>query len=103
MIRAPQAAAPAPGMPAAAFRTRCFSIQSATMSIERHETLEIAAEPPAAKRIPTERTFHGDTFTDEYAWLADKANPDTIAYLEAQNAYLEAMTASQAGLRNAIF
>ena len=60
-------------------------------------------EPPAAKRIPTERTHHGDTFVDEYAWLADKENPDTIALLEAENAYTEAMTAGQAGLRETIF
>jgi oligopeptidase B len=72
------------------------------MSNQRHETPE-AAEPPAAKRIPTERTFHGDTVTDEYAWLAEKENPDTIAYLEAQNAYTDAMTAAQAGLRDEIF
>ena len=36
---------------------------------------------PAAKRVPTERTYHGDTVTDEYAWLADKDDPETIAYL----------------------
>jgi oligopeptidase B len=60
-------------------------------------------EPPATKRIPSERTHHGDTITDDYAWLADKKNPDTIAYLEAQNAYTEAMTADQAGLRGEIF
>jgi oligopeptidase B len=60
-------------------------------------------EPPAARRIPTERTHHGDTFIDEYAWLADKQNPETIAYLEAQNAYTESMTAGQADLREAIF
>jgi len=60
-------------------------------------------EPPAVRRIPAERTHHGHTFVDEYAWLADKENPDTIAYLEGQNAYLEAMTASQAELRAAIF
>jgi oligopeptidase B len=62
-----------------------------------------AIEPPAAQRIPSERTFHGDTFNDEYAWLADKENPETIAFLEAENAYTEAMTAGQAGLRDEIF
>ena len=62
-----------------------------------------AIEPPAARRIPSERTFHGDTFNDEYAWLADKENPETIAFLEAENAYTEAMTAGQAGLRDEIF
>ena len=50
--------------------------------------------------MPSERTHHGDTFVDEYAWLADKENPETIAYLEAQNAYTEALTAHQAGLRD---
>jgi oligopeptidase B len=61
------------------------------------------SEAPAAKRVPAERTFHGDTVVDDYAWLADKGNPDTIAYLEAQNAYTEALTAGQAGLRDEIF
>jgi oligopeptidase B len=59
--------------------------------------------PPAARRIPHERTFHGDTFTDDYAWLADPGDPQTIAFLEAENAYTEAVTAGQAGLRDAIF
>jgi oligopeptidase B len=58
---------------------------------------------PVARRIPTERTHHGDTFTDDYAWLADKDSPETIAYLEAENAYTEAVTAGQAALREAIF
>ena len=58
---------------------------------------------PVARRIPTERTHHGDTFTDDYAWLADKRSPETIAYLEAENAYTEAVTAGQAALREAIF
>jgi len=60
-------------------------------------------EPPAAKRIPVERTHHGDTVIDDYTWLADKENPDTIAFLEAQNAYTEAVTQGQDELRAAIF
>ncbi len=59
--------------------------------------------PPAAKRVPTERRHHGDTVIDEYAWLAHKDEPDTIAYLEAENAFTEARTADQADLREAIF
>jgi oligopeptidase B len=61
------------------------------------------AKPPTAKRIPTKRTHHGDTVIDEYAWLADKDDPDTIAYLTAENAYTETRTADQAALREAIF
>jgi oligopeptidase B len=63
----------------------------------------MSPEPPVAKRAATVRTHHGDSFSDDYAWLADKDNPETIAYLEAENAYTEAMTAGQAGLREAIF
>ena len=60
-------------------------------------------EPPPARRTQTQRTFHGDTVTDDYAWLADKDNPDTIAFLEAENAYTNAVTAGQEDLRGAIF
>src|SRR5215470_14365939 len=60
-------------------------------------------EPPEAKKIPRPRTFHGDTVVDEYAWLADKDDPDTIDYLKAENAYTEAATAGLAPLRDRIF
>jgi oligopeptidase B len=60
-------------------------------------------EPPAARRVRSERTHHGDTFVDEFAWLADRQNPETISYLQAENAYTTAMTAGQAELREAIF
>ncbi len=73
-------------------------IDSGSMS-----TVSQTPQPPAAPRIRHERTFHGDTFVDEYAWLADKDNPETIAFLEAENAYTEAMTVGQADLREVIF
>jgi oligopeptidase B len=53
--------------------------------------------------VPTERVHHGDTTIDEYAWLREKDNPETIAYLEAENAFTEAVTAHQADLRETIF
>jgi oligopeptidase B len=59
--------------------------------------------PPSAKRVPSKRTHHGDTVIDEYAWLADPKDPDTIAYLEAENAYTSAMTAGLEGLHSGIF
>lgn len=59
--------------------------------------------PPAAKRVPTERTHHGDTVVDEYAWLAVKDDPETIAYLTAENEYTDARTAHLAELRTALF
>jgi oligopeptidase B len=58
---------------------------------------------PTAKRIPTERMHHGDTVVDEYAWLAKKDDPDTVAYLKAENAHTEAATAHLAALRETVF
>ncbi|MFG3420099.1 S9 family peptidase [Micromonospora sp. NPDC048063] len=58
---------------------------------------------PTAKRVPSERTHHGDTVIDEYAWLATKDDPATIAYLTTENAYTEARTAHLDGLRADLF
>ena len=66
-------------------------------------TVPAVATPPAAQRIPAERTHHGDAVIDEYAWLANKENPQTIAFLEAENSYTETMTADTEALRGAIF
>jgi oligopeptidase B len=33
-------------------------------------------------------TVHGDTRVDNFFWLRDKKDPDTIAYLEAENRYM---------------
>jgi oligopeptidase B len=60
-------------------------------------------EPPVAKKVPHERTHHGDTFVDDYEWLRDAESPETLAYLEAENAYTEARTAHLEELRQQIF
>ena len=57
------------------------------------------ATPPIARKVPAERTHHGDTVTDEFAWLAEKDDPQTIAYLEAENAFTERSTSHLATLR----
>ena len=49
-----------------------------------------APTPPIAKQVPTERTHHGDTVIDPYAWLHDKQNPEVIAYLNAENTWTDA-------------
>jgi oligopeptidase B len=63
----------------------------------------MTSQPPKAKRVPAERTHHGDTIIDDYSWLAAKDDPETISFLEAQNAYTAELTADQARLRDAIF
>ena len=59
--------------------------------------------PPAARRIPARRICHGDTFVDEFAWLADKDRPEVAGYLRAENTYTAVMTEAQATLRTSIF
>ncbi|OZD87088.1 oligopeptidase B [Rhodococcus sp. 05-2256-B2] len=59
--------------------------------------------PPIAKKVPQERTHHGDTFIDNYEWLRAKEDPEVIAYLEAENSYTEQQTAGLEALRGKIF
>jgi oligopeptidase B len=47
--------------------------------------------PPLARREPVETVLHGDRRVDHYAWLRQKENPEVIAYLEAENAYTDAV------------
>jgi oligopeptidase B len=60
-------------------------------------------KPPVAKRSAQVRRHHGDEVVDEYAWLLDKEDPDTVAYLEAENAYTEQRTAAQKALQETVF
>jgi oligopeptidase B len=60
-------------------------------------------QPPVAKKVHTERTLNGVTLTDDYAWLRERENPDVKSYLEAENAYTEQMTASQAPVRQKLY
>jgi len=59
--------------------------------------------PPVARQIHTETLLHGVTLVDDYAWLRDKQDPEVTAYLEAENAYAEAVMAPLAGLREELY
>lgn len=60
-------------------------------------------QPPAAKRVPTSIERDGQVIVDEWAWLRDRDDPDTLAYLEAENAYADAWFEATAELREAVF
>jgi oligopeptidase B len=59
--------------------------------------------PPRPERRPTERSHHGDTVVDPYAWLLDTTDPAVLEHLRAENAWTETATAEQAELRTEIF
>jgi oligopeptidase B len=60
-------------------------------------------QPPRARRQPTERLLHGETSVDDFAWLRDRDDPETIPYLEAENAFTAHETAHLEALRQTIF
>src|ERR1700722_15735250 len=47
--------------------------------------------PPVAKKVPHVTEENGHKMTDTYFWLRDKPNPEVRAYLEAENAYTDAV------------
>jgi oligopeptidase B len=60
-------------------------------------------KPPAAKVIPRDVTVHGDRRVDNYFWLREKQNPEVAAYLEAENAYADAVMRGTEGLRDSLY
>src|SRR3954471_22663389 len=60
-------------------------------------------EAPLAPRKPHIRSFHDDETVDDYYWLLDRDDADTIPYLEAENTYTEAMTEHLGPLRERLF
>lgn len=56
-------------------------------------------QTPQARHIPVERTFHGDTFVDDFEWMREKTSPEVIEFLEAHNAYTAEGLKDQADLR----
>jgi len=70
-------------------------------------------EPPVAPRRPSQRTLHGVTVIDDYAWLKDEKwqqvlrdpsilDPDIRVYLEAENRYAEEFLAPTQALQKAL-
>ncbi|MGH9641110.1 MAG: S9 family peptidase [Terriglobales bacterium] len=59
--------------------------------------------PPLARREPVETILHGDRRVDHYAWLRQKENPEVIAYLEAENAYTDAMLGPAERLQDGLY
>ena len=62
-----------------------------------------SAKPPATEKKPHVTRIHGDTLVDNYFWLREKANPDVIAHLEAENAYTTAMMADTQPLQQKLY
>jgi oligopeptidase B len=62
-----------------------------------------APTPPLAAERPVQLEKHGDVRSDPWFWLRERDNPDVIAYLEAENAYFDAVMKPLAALRDSLF
>lgn len=61
------------------------------------------AVPPIAAKSTWSEVRHGETVTDDYRWLQKKEDPKVIDYLNAENAYTEAMTSGVQALADKLF
>ncbi len=61
------------------------------------------AEPPVAPRKPRLLDRPTGPVDDPWAWLIDRDDPDTIAYLEAENAYTDAVMAPHRAVAETLF
>jgi oligopeptidase B len=56
-----------------------------------------------APRRPHRLEAHGDTRVDDWYWLANREDPEVIAYLEAENAYTKAALGGTVKLQETLF
>jgi len=59
--------------------------------------------PPIARRVPRVDVVHGDRRQDDYFWLRQKDHPDVIEYLEAENAYTDAVMKPTEAFQEALY
>ena len=60
-------------------------------------------DPPMAAARPHELDTHGDVRVDEYYWLREREDPEVVAYLEAENEYLDGVMAHTEELQETLF
>ena len=64
---------------------------------------QLALRAPVARRAEHISVWHEQKIDDPFYWLRDRSRPDTIKYLEAENAYTEAMTRDLQPFRDALY
>jgi prolyl oligopeptidase len=53
--------------------------------------------PPETRTVPVVDTLHGVTIADPYRWLEDQIAPETRAWIDAENAYTDAVIGALPG------
>jgi oligopeptidase B len=64
---------------------------------------QVPVLPPVARRDPVEHVLHGYRRVDHYDWLRHKEAPEVITYLEAENAYTDAVLKPTEGFQEKLY
>lgn len=64
---------------------------------------EKAPQPPVAPKVPHLTEVHGQRLVDDYFWLRDKPKPEVKTYLEAENAYADAVMKPTEAFQDALY
>ncbi|HEV7500665.1 MAG TPA: prolyl oligopeptidase family serine peptidase, partial [Vicinamibacteria bacterium] len=67
------------------------------------DPLATVPRPPVARKQPKVDVVHGERREDDYFWMREKVHPDVAAYLEAENAYTEAVLAPTKAFQGALY
>jgi oligopeptidase B len=65
--------------------------------------VEQTSHAPVAKTVPKTTIEHGNTRVDNYFWLRDRSDPDTVKYLEEENRYTEAAMKHTVDLQSKLY
>jgi oligopeptidase B len=68
-----------------------FSLLSCLAVVTLAYSQPAGLKPPVAKKVPKVTEIHGDKLVDNYYWIREKKDPEVLKYLEAENAYTEAV------------
>ena len=86
-------------------KTLAFLISVLVASLLTDSTMsqETLPKPPVAKKSPKVTRINGDTLVDDYFWMREKTNPEVTSYLEAENAFTDAVMKPTEAFREALY
>jgi oligopeptidase B len=90
-------------------RIRLFSLLSVALIaacsfvLAADDNSSSLSAPPVAKKVPKTTEVNGRELVDNYFWLRDKQNPEVAAYLQAENAYTDAVMKPTEGLQKKLY
>lgn len=83
--------------------TTIFNSKDQASTVQNAASAAQPPAPPVARKIHTETHIHGATLADDYGWLREKGNPEVAQYLEAENAYTDAVMKPFEGLQKKLY